>query len=118
MARELVLYTYSEKSSRLLEELEELINLKALSHHASSLLERGWYRETELAAALQKAIRSLSLAHLPAYRHFKKIFVSDHGQIKTDWLVSDLGMRMLIMHADDSDPMVARMQLEVLGVGF
>jgi len=36
------------------------------------------------------------------------------AELKSDWLVSDLGMRLIIMNADVSNPVTARLQVELL----
>lgn len=115
MQTALVVYSPpSEQQNHLFEELEERWSTRVLVHYASSLLERGLCREIELAQALQKAIHALNLASMPAYRHFRKVFVAMGNQLRTDWLVSDLGMRLLLLSSDTDNPVLAKMQIEIL----
>ena len=100
------------------EELEERIAEKELVNYASELLDKGIKDEEELEIAMHKAITALSTAHLPASHHFKKIFISVGHDIKNDWLVSDLGLRLIMMNADVSNPVVAKLQIEILSGKF
>jgi hypothetical protein len=115
MLKSLIVYpSYFETHSSLLDEIEDRLSEKELTHYASWLLEKGLHDETELEEALTKAITALRAANLPATRHFKKIFICCSGELKRDWLVSDLGLRLIMMNADVSNPVVARLQIEIL----
>lgn len=108
------LVRYSGQESGLFQELEDRVIEKNLTHYASWLLERGIRSQAELEEALNKAMEALSSARLACYRHFKKIYISQQGQLKPDWLVSDLGMRMIIMHTDTGNPAMASLQVQIL----
>ena len=115
MVNSLILYpSYFETHSSLIDEIEDRMIERELTHYASGLLEKGLHDEAELEFALQKAVTALSAAHLPATRHFKKVFICVGAELKRDWLVSDLGLRLIMMNADVSNPVVARLQIEVL----
>jgi hypothetical protein len=114
METTLIIYpSYYDRHS-ILEEFEEQINEQGLVHYASCLLEKGLPDEDDLEAALQKAIIAVSAARLPMHRHFRKIFVWDDHDMKTDWLVSDLGLQLILMNANVANPLVARWQIEIL----
>jgi hypothetical protein len=115
MVQSIILYpSYYDTHSSVMDELEEKLIQLELTHYASWLLENGLHDMDELECALQKAITALNAAHLPANHHFKKIFICCSGELQEDWLVSDLGLRLIIMNADVSNPVVARLQIEVL----
>src|SRR5438477_11559026 len=84
-----------------------------LHHYASSLLENSLHDEHELQQALQKAIMACRAAGLPVLQNFKTIFISSAGDTKIDWLVSDLGLQLILLNADVSNPLVARLQAQV-----
>lgn len=110
----LIVYpSYFDRRS-LLEEIEEMENSRKLIHYASCLLEKGLPDEDELELALQKAITAITAARLPVHCHFRKIFVSSDHDLKTDWLVSELGLRLILMNANVLNPVVARWQVKVL----
>lgn len=104
----------TEYRSDVFREIEERMMDSCLTHYASWLLDRGLRDESELEDALHKAMSVLCAARLSCHHHFKKVYVSQQGQIKTDWLVSDLGMRMIIMHADAGNPVMAALQVQLL----
>lgn len=119
MINSLALYpAYYDIHPRWFEDIEERLAEKELVHYASKLLEQGLQDERELEKALRKAIIALNAAHLPATRHFRKVFVSVGHDIKNDWLVSNLGLRLIMMNADVSNPVVARLQIEILSGKF
>jgi hypothetical protein len=115
MVESIIVYpSYFDNHSAALDDFEETLIRKTLTHYASQLLVNGLHDEMELEAALHKAITALQAVHLPAENHFRKIFISYGGELRTDWLVSDLGIRLIMMNADVSNPVVARLQIEIL----
>jgi hypothetical protein len=115
MLKSLIVYpSYFDTYSGLLDEMEDKLSDKELTHYASWLLEKGLHDETELEDAMRKAITALSAANLSATKHFKKVFICCSGELKRDWRVSDLGLRLIMMNADVSNPVVARLQIEIL----
>jgi hypothetical protein len=107
-------FTRFDQEYGLFQELENKVIEKGLVHYASWLLERGLHDQAELEKALQKAMQALCSARLACRGHFKRIYVCQQGQLKTDWLVSDLGMRMIIMHTDAGNPAMASLQVQIL----
>jgi len=114
MLKDLIKYpSYFEMHSALLDDIEEMLATKDLTHYASQLLQNG-LQDDELDEALCRAIKAVTTARLPVTRHFKKVFISYGGEIKKDWLVSDLGLRLIVLNADVENPLVARLQVEIL----
>lgn len=105
--------SYSDLNS-ILDDLEDRWFERTLTHYASHLLGKGVLDQDDLEAALRKAIIVVATAMPPVTHHFKKIYVFDGIAIKTDWLVSDLGLQMILMNADVSNPEVARLQVQLL----
>jgi hypothetical protein len=96
------------------DEIEDRYVSKNLTHFASELLEMGIPDEEELEQALDRAQRALCTAHFPCAHHFRKVYIADPYGLRNDWLVSDLALRLIILNADVDNPLVARMQLELL----
>ena len=103
-----------EMQPNLSDELEEKLVDRNLIHYASSLLEKGLQDADELNMALCKALTALDSAQVPAYMHFKKVFVSRGHDIVADWLVSTLALRLIMINANVTNPVVAHLQVEVL----
>lgn len=97
-----------------MEEFENKSSGTLLREYASQLLQLGLHDEIELEEALQKAVRALVAARISSASHIKKVFISSGGEIKRDWLVSELGMRLIVLNADVSNPQVARLQVRIL----
>lgn len=105
---------YGDIDTGFFEHLEDGFIVKNLTHYASELLRKGLHDEVELDTALHKAMNALTRASLPVVKHFREVYVSEEGMIKRDWMVSDLGYRLIIFNADVSNPVVAKLQVEVL----
>lgn len=108
-----------DQEDGLFQELENKVMEKGLVHYASWVLDRGGVRDqAELEKALHKAMQVLCSARRSCRGHFKQVYVCQHGQLKTDWLVSDLGMRMIIMHTDAANPAMASLQVKILSAAL
>jgi hypothetical protein len=115
MAKNIVVYSSRfDNHSHLFDEIEERFADKAMHHYASELLEKCLKDEQELETAMQRTMIALCGAHLSCREHVKKVFVSYGDSIRNDWLVSDLAFRLIIMNADVSNPIVARLQVEIV----
>jgi hypothetical protein len=105
---------YGDTDSTFFDHLENSYITMHLTHYASELLKKGFQDELELDNALHKAMAALTRASLPVLRHFREVYVSESGTIKKDWAVSDLGYRLIVFNADISNPVVAKLQVEIL----
>jgi hypothetical protein len=115
MQAESVLYpVFGSDDSGFADDLEENLAASRLHHYASRLLENSLHDELELQQALQKAIMACRAAGLPVPQNFRAIFISAAGDTHIDWLVSDLGMQLILLNADVSNPLVARLQVQIL----
>ena len=113
---ELIIYpSYQQTHFSYLEELEDSLAERKLIYYASSLLNRGFDDPGELEDAISKACTAISIAGKPVHHHFRKVFIAgDHDlDLQYDWLVSDLGMKMIILNADASNPLIANLKLKV-----
>ena len=110
-----VLYkAYFDEDSADRNDLEEALSVLNLHHYASLLLRMGFGDEVYLQQALQKAITACKAANLPANRHLKLVFICSGNNIREDWLVSDLGLQLILLNADVSNPKAARWQIQIL----
>ncbi len=110
-----VLYkAYFDEGSVGRNDLEDALSVLNLHHYASLLLRMGFGDEVYLHQALQKAITACKSANLPAGRHFKSVFICSGNSIREDWLVSDLGLQLILLNADVSNPKAAIWQIQIL----
>jgi hypothetical protein len=117
MALSIVPYSYFDSHGDELYEMEDRIICGSLTHYASSLLEKCFHNKIELEHALQKTLAALRAANQPISKHFRTVFVCG-SELRSDWMISDLGLRLLLINADVTNPMVARLQVELLSDGF
>jgi hypothetical protein len=110
---DLVLYT-ADEPDMFSNEIEDALLVHTLTHYAGRLIGKAMKNAEDLETALAKSITAVAAAHLPAAHHFRRVYVSDVTGIRTDWLVSDLGLRMLILNADVSNPLVAQLLVNLL----
>ena len=105
---------YFDTHVSFIEEIENRSSGALLREYASHLLKAGLNDEMELEEALQRAVRALVAARIPAVSHIREVFICAGEEIKRDWLVSELGMRLIILNADVSNPEVTKLQVHML----
>ena len=113
----IVPYAYIESLSEELYEIEDRMACCALTHYASYLLEKCFHDQYELEQSLQKAAIALKAANEPVSHHFRIVFLSG-DELTQDWMISDLGLRLMLINADPSNPVVARLLLKMVAEGF
>ena len=94
--------------------IDEKLEALDFTHYSSQLKDKVFEDENDLCQAIYKAIDALAAAGMPVHRHFRCIYICEDGQLKRDFLVTDLGFRMIIVHADAANPVAARLQVETL----
>ena len=85
-----------------------------LTHYTSSLIGEDLFEEEALELALHKAMETCSTAGMPLSNHFRMIFISSGGNLRRDWLVSDLGFHLVILNLEVSNPLAAKLKIQVL----
>jgi len=108
----IVPYAYIESISEELYEVEDRIACGALTHYASPLLEKCFHDANELEQSLRKAALALRAANEPVSNHFRTVFLCG-DELTQDWMISDVGMRLLLINADASNPVVAHLLLKI-----
>jgi len=115
MFPDLILYASgTDTYSNVLDDVREILLSRRLIHYAASLEERCMLDEVQLEKAVQRALRVCISAGISPTEHFRSIFVYAGAAIRRDWLVSDLGLKLIMLNADVSNPVIARMQIELL----
>lgn len=114
MEANLIIYPSANTSGDYQDSIEEKLEALDFTHYASQLMGKGFEDEKDLSHAIYKAIEALAVAGMPVHRHFRCIYICEDGQLKLDFLVTDLGFRLIIVHADAANPVAARLQVETL----
>ncbi len=110
-------HAHFESHCEQLVECEDRIICGSLTHYASALLQRCFQDREDLLRSLHRAIIALRSAGVPASRHFRTVFLGGN-ELTEDWLISDLGLRLLLINANVLNPNVARLQVQILSDGF
>lgn len=114
MFPDLIIYpSYADTYTNVIDDIREILISRQLIHYAGSLQERAMLAEEELEEAVQKALMVCVSAGVSPTEHFKSIFVYAGEALKKDWLVSDLGLQLILLNADIGNPVVARLQVEL-----
>ena len=112
----LIPYAFIESVSEELHEVENRMACCALTHYGSQLLANCFHDRTELEQSLNKALMALKAANEPVSHHFRTIFLCG-DELTSDWMISDVGMRLLLINADASNPLVAHLLLKIVTDG-
>jgi hypothetical protein len=94
---------------------EAMIDHK-LVFNARSLCDVGFEPNNEVTAAVERAMRICSSNGLSIKEHFKTIYISDSDThtVQRDWKLSKLAYTLAMMNGASDNPMVGRLQFEVL----
>jgi hypothetical protein len=115
MLPDLILYpSDADAYTNILDDVHEILLSRHLIHYACSLQERCMLEDDQLEKAVQRALRVCISAGISPTEHFRKVFVYAGADLRHDWLVSDLGLQLIMLNADISNPIIARMQIELL----
>ena len=97
-------------------EIEEAINDRKLLFKAGSLIEIGFASMPEVTAAVERAMKVCYNNGLDIQEHFKAIYISDNDKhtICRDWKLSKLAYTLVMINGACDNPMVGRLQLEIL----
>ncbi|WP_242918846.1 hypothetical protein [Pontibacter liquoris] len=86
-----------------------------LTFYASDLLsQHGCESMAELSQAIKRATQVCSSMHLPLRENFKVVFRSRGGEVLQDWRLSPMAYMLMVINADASNDLIARMQVEMV----
>ena len=115
MLPDVIIYpSYTDLYSTVMDEVREILISRQLIHYAGSLIERCQLEEDELEKAVQKALVVCISAGITPAEHFKHVFIYEGDALKKDWLVSDMGLQLILLNANVSNPVIARLQVELV----
>lgn len=108
------LYLQHSDYSSVLDDLADRIIASHLTHYTSSLIGEELFDEEELELTLHKAMETCSAAGMPLSNHFRMIYIGSGGELRRDWLVSDLGFHLVILSKEVTSPLAAKLKIQVL----
>ena len=103
----------ASSDSPFLEEFEEIYSGLSRKYFASDLSSLGIDNGQELTTAVQRAMQACRAAGLSVNRNFKKVYISKGGDIFRDWKISALARKLIILNADPSNPIIAKLQVKL-----
>ena len=115
MLPDVIIYpSYTDTYSTVLDDVREILISRQLIHYAGSLCQRCMLDDGALEKAVRKALVVCVTAGISPAEHFRSVFVYAGDALKKDWLVSDLGLQLITLNADVTNPVIARLQIELL----
>lgn len=103
-----------------LDDFEEAFNNRELHFMASTLEGVGFEPMEEITYAIERAMRICRNCGVPLRKHFKTIYIADdaHHMVRRDWRLSKLAYSLVMLNGPTDNPMVGRVQLEILSRYF
>lgn len=88
-----------------------------LRHLASELKkEFGYQSDEELQNAIHNAFEVCCLLDIPISLHFRNVYIYEGNELRTDWLLSDLGSYLLLINGDAHNLNVAKARLYLVSM--
>ncbi len=85
-----------------------------LRHLASELMQEYGYEDNSLKVAMEQAFEMCVIMDIPIRTHFKKVYLYENGELRSDWMLSDVGSYLLLMNGDVHTPNVAKARMYML----
>ena len=116
MAQYQVIVSQHGEIPKSIEQFLEMLTEKELNFYADTL-ENVYSSSDELNSAVVKAIRVCQSMGLPLNEHFKAVYLYDNDShsVRRDWKLSRLAYYLSIINGNPANPIVGRMQIELLG---
>lgn len=108
------LLIYGQKQGQSLDDFLTALTDVELCFYASSLLDMGFQNMNEVYDAIGRAMKFFNALHIPSKAHFKIVYLYRNGDILIDWLLSPMARKLVLLNADPGNPLVARIQLQLL----
>lgn len=107
---------YQKQRSKSLDDFIEACVHADLCYYASDLVEAGLCSAGELHEAIGRALKICSTLQLATSAHFKLVYIYRNNELSSDWLLSSIGRKLVMLNAAPENPVVAKIQLEFLRV--
>lgn len=103
---------FFEKNSEISHLLEALETME-LQHKASDLIKYGFSHD-DLNVAVNRAMTICNTGNISLKTNFKKIYVSNKQGIATDWMLSALARKLVLLNSNVNNPITARIHLNLV----
>ncbi len=87
-------------------DFEEMLQEAILRHSMRRLIDEGMTSREDFIEAFEKVVLVAQYARLNLAEHFRQVYAYDieTGMMDTDWLMSNRGLRLIILHIPHSRP--------------
>lgn len=111
---ELTVYHPWKYFHQALDRFQDAIEERALQFKASELAGTGLMDASEVASAVEKAIKVCQAGGISLRGNFRKIYIVNPDGIVSDWMLSSLARKLVVLNANAGNPVIARVQLSLL----
>jgi hypothetical protein len=85
-----------------------------LRYYASDLQAVGLTMPADIYIAVGRALKACQSLNIAANEHIKTVYLFRDGTIYSDWLLSPLGLKLVLLNADPTNSVVAKIQMRLL----
>ena len=112
-AMNIVIYNNNYRS-KAFEQFMEVLFDSDLHFLASELSIYGITSGPETEIAIKRAMKICNSTHQNVRQHFKPVILCKDGTLQRDWKLSPLARKLVLLNANPSNPLVGRLQMELL----
>ena len=109
-----IIFYYESPYSYAQEQLEESVFNSGLNHLASELFMYGLNNSDTLDSAIRRAMMICRSVNIPVRRNFRPVYSFKNGEMISDWRLTDLARKLVLLNGDPENPFVARLQVELI----
>ncbi|MEX1003432.1 MAG: hypothetical protein WDZ35_15040 [Crocinitomicaceae bacterium] len=111
-----VIFYQNHRSGTTIDRFFDKLQDQNLIFLASELMLYGFEDMREINEAIERAMRICKAADIPLQSNFKRFYCCSEGELMLDWMISDLGKRLILINASPSNPYVAKIQMRLLSM--
>jgi hypothetical protein len=105
---------YRQERSQGLDDFVDAFTHRNLRYYASELQTLGLEMPGDIYVAVGRALKACQTLHIAANQHIKTVYLFRDGTIYSDWLLSPLGLKLVLLNADPTNAVVAKIQMRLL----
>lgn len=105
---------YRQERSQSLDDFVDAFAHQNLRYYASELRTVGLKMPADIYIAVGRALKACQALHIPANQHIKTVYLFRDGTIYSDWLLSPLGLKLVLLNADPTNAVIAKIQMRLL----
>lgn len=108
------IYRHTNRHEAIDRFLEYLMD-RQLKYLSSDLVRDGLIDFAEMNEAVNRAMGICKTGGMSLRIHFKAVYTSQGAYVFRDWRLSSFARKLVLLNADPSNPVTARMQLRLIG---